>query len=137
MIMRMATAAALSLLVAGTAMAQQPAPTAPAIEQTQTPPAAAPAPTPAPVETQAAPAPTEPAATAEATVDPTATQTSLDNCIAAAAELGQSAEGKQFSDEKLEKLDELFTKMETMCDASNFEQAASLAKDILGVIESQ
>jgi hypothetical protein len=135
MIMRMATAAALSLLVAGTAMAQQPAPTAPAVEQTQ--PAPAPTAAPAPVETQAAPAPVAPAATAEATVDPTATQTSLDNCIAAAAELGQSAEGKQFSDEKLEKLDELFTKMETMCDASNFTEAASLAKDILGVIENQ
>ncbi|MDX2154877.1 MAG: hypothetical protein SFW09_00075 [Hyphomicrobiaceae bacterium] len=115
MIMRMATAAALSLLLAGTALAQSPAP----------------APSDPPAATTAAPAAGSEAASATAEAEPT----TADACIAAAASLGQSTEGKSFSEEKIEKLDQLFSRMETLCDGKQFSEAMAVAKDIKTVID--
>ena len=108
MIKHIVSGLALSLMFAGTALAQAPAPVA-------------------------APAPIEAPATAAAPVAPG----SLDDCIAAAASLGQMAESKTLAEDKLDKLDELFTKMETLCDAKNFTEAAGVAKDIKTMLDGQ
>ena len=107
MIKHMISGLALSLMLAGTALAQSPAPAA----------------TPVP----------EAPATAAVPVTPG----SLDDCIAAASSLGQVAENKTLAEDKLDKLDELFTKMETLCDAKNFIEAASVARDIKTMLDGQ
>lgn len=111
MIKRMAAAVALSVMFAGIAVAQSPSP--------------------APAEAPAAAPQAAPAAAA------TASPASLDDCINAASSLGQLAEGKTLPDDKLDKLDELFTKMESLCDAKNFTEAANVAKDIKTMLDGQ
>jgi hypothetical protein len=69
------------------------------------------------------------APTSEATPD------TADACIAAAASLGQAAESKTFPEDKLDKLDQLFSKMESLCDAKQFSEAMSVAKDIKTVLD--
>lgn len=132
MIKRMATAVALSALLATAAFAQSPAPA-----PSETPPAATPAaPATAPAaqpSTEMAPVPADAASAAA----PAPTPTSLDECIAAASNLGQMAETKTLPEDKLDKLDELFTKMESLCDAKNFTEAASVAKDIRTMLDGQ
>lgn len=119
MIKHMVSGLALSLVLASTALAQAPAPAAPTAPPATSAPAAAPVP--------------EAPATAAAPVAPG----SLDDCIAAASSLGQMAESKTLAEDKLDKLDELFTKMETLCDAKNFTEAASVAKDIKTMLDGQ
>ena len=107
MIKHLISGLALSLMFAGTALAQSPAPSSP------------------------------PAPEAPATAAVPATPGSLDDCIAAASSLGQIAENKTLAEDKLDKLDELFTKMETLCDAKNFTEAASVARDIQTMLDGQ
>ncbi len=54
----------------------------------------------------------------------------VDDCLKQAFELAQSAEGKKLSNDKLDKLEALLTKMEGHCDANQFKEAAGVAKDI-------
>lgn len=125
MIMRMATAAAFSLMLAGAAVAQTSVPpveTAPSATTTQ--------PAPATGDTATKTEPVTAATTAEA-------PSTLDECIASAATLGQMAESKTLSDSNIEKLDELFTQMETLCDAKQFTEAAAVGTDIKTVIDGQ
>lgn len=60
--------------------------------------------------------------------------TNPDECLNQAFELAQQAEKKNLDDAKLDKLEEMLTKMETHCDAKQFTEAAAVAKDIEGVI---
>lgn len=116
MITRMVTAAAFGLLLAGSAWAQAPVPA-----------------TPAPTESAA---PAAPRSAADPAAAP-ATPSSHDDCITAATSLGQLAENKTMPDDKIDKLEELFTKMEGLCDAKNFTEAANVAKDIKTMLDGQ
>lgn len=60
-----------------------------------------------------------------------------DDCLKAAFDLSQAAEEKQLADEKLDKVEELLTQMETYCDANQFNEAMALAQDIKTVIDGQ
>lgn len=60
-----------------------------------------------------------------------------DDCLKAAFDLAQSAEEKQLSDEKLDKVEELLTQMETYCDANQFSEAMTVAKDIQTMIDGR
>lgn len=92
----------------------------------QTPPMA-----PAP---SATPAPSTPATPGAA---PAAEMANPDECIKAAFDLAQAAEDKKLSDDKIEKVDELLTKMETHCDARQFTEAMAVGRDIRTLIEQQ
>ncbi|MDX2288709.1 MAG: hypothetical protein NW217_07795 [Hyphomicrobiaceae bacterium] len=54
----------------------------------------------------------------------------VDDCLKQAFELAQSAEGKKLSNDKLDKLEAMLTKMESHCDTNQFKEAAGVAKDI-------
>lgn len=60
-----------------------------------------------------------------------------DDCLKAAFELAQAAEEKQLGEDKLDKVEELLTKMETHCDANQFAEAMAVAKDIRSMIDGQ
>ena len=116
MIKRIAAAGFSLALLAGAAMAQSTPPTAtPEAPAQTTAPAAAPAP-------------------AEQTV---ATPADANECLKTASDLAQSAEDRKLGDDKLDRIDDLLTKMEVHCDARQFVEAMAVAKDIKGVIEVQ
>jgi len=60
-----------------------------------------------------------------------------DQCIKAAFDLAQSAEDKKLPNEKLDKIEEMLTKMEDHCDAKQFTEAMAVAKDIEAEINKQ
>jgi hypothetical protein len=60
-----------------------------------------------------------------------------DDCLKAAFELAQAAEEKQLGDDKLDKVEELLTKMETHCDANQFAEAMAVGNDIRSMIDGQ
>jgi len=107
MIKRAVTAAALAFLLAGGALAQAPAPAEAPVTQ----------------------APQSGGGDAAETVG------SAEACMDAAATLGTSAEGKTFTDDKLDRLDQLFSKMETLCDGRQFTEAMAIARDIKTVLD--
>lgn len=90
---------------------------------------------------QTPPAPPAPGATPSAPAapgsEPAATPASPDECIKAAFDLAQAAEDKKLPDDKIEKVDELLTKMETHCDARQFTEAMAVGRDIRTLIETQ
>ena len=50
----------------------------------------------------------------------------------------QSSEwDRKLGEEKLDKIEDLLTKMETHCDAKQFVEAMNVAKDIKSIIETQ
>lgn len=59
-----------------------------------------------------------------------------DECLKAAFQLAQSAESKKLADTKLDKIEELLTKMESHCDAKKFAEAMAIAKDIKSAIDA-
>lgn len=68
---------------------------------------------------------------------PAQTPKSPDDCLKAAFDLSQAAEEKQLADEKLDKVEELLTQMETYCDANQFNEAMTVANDIKTMIDGQ
>lgn len=60
-----------------------------------------------------------------------------DECLKAAFDLGQAAEEKQLSDDKLDKIEDLLTQMETYCDANQFAEAMTVATDIQAAIDGR
>lgn len=56
--------------------------------------------------------------------------TNQDDCLKIAFDLAQSAENKNLSDEKLEKLEALLSTMEGHCDKEEFAEAMTVSKDI-------
>ncbi len=112
MIKHLALAIGFSVALATTALAQTTPPAAPA----------APAP--------AATAPAAPAPTAAVPATP-------DDCIKAAFELAQKAEDKKMSNDELDKLEQLLSKMENHCDAKQFTEAMAVSKDIKAVIDTK
>lgn len=61
---------------------------------------------------------------------------SSDECLKQAFQLAQLAEGKKLAEAKLDKIEELLTKMESHCDAKKFAEASTIAKDIKSAIEA-
>lgn len=53
-----------------------------------------------------------------------------DQCLKMAFDLSQSAEEKQLPEEDYKKLDELLGTLESQCDAQQFQEASTSAKDI-------
>ena len=122
MIKHLALALGVSAALTTAALAQTAAPTAP---PAATPPAAA-----APAAAPAAPAPVAQAPAAAVPATP-------DDCIKAAFELAQKAEDKKMSNDELDKLEQLLSKMETHCDAKQFTEAMAVSKDIKSVIDAK
>lgn len=144
----LASAAALSLFLTGAAIAQTPAPTIDVQPAAETA-ASTEAPTPTETgsisaQTEAAPqgtAGSEAAAPAEsnAAAPPTeaaATPQSVEACIATAVDLGSTAESKELTPEHAERLDALFSKLETLCDGEKFAEAVIVKKDIQTIINT-
>lgn len=61
----------------------------------------------------------------------------VEACITAAASLGTVAESKTMSEDKLDQLDQLFSKMESLCDGKQFSEAMAVANDIKTMIDGQ
>ncbi len=59
---------------------------------------------------------------------------SPEECLDQAFELAQEAEKKSLDDAKLDKLEEMLTKMEAHCDGKELTEAAGVAKEIRAVI---
>ena len=129
MIKSMVSAAILCLLLAGPALAQSAPPTETAKPAGAAPAATQPAQPHAAEAAKLAPA-AAPAETAEA-------PSTIEACITSAADLGSVAEGKTLSEDKLERLDELFSKMETLCDGKQFAEAMAVAGDIKTMLNTQ
>lgn len=58
-----------------------------------------------------------------------------DDCLKAAFDLAQAAEDKKLAEDKVELVEELLTKMETHCDARQFNEAMAVGRDIRTMIE--
>lgn len=133
MIIRLAFAGLLGSLLATSALAQSTAPTDKPAAPSQT----------APNQTEPARSgsPAMPPAPSSAVQAGTQTETqasAVDNaeaCLKAASDLAQTAEDKKIAEDKLDKVDDLLTKMESHCDARQFVEAMAVAKDIKGIIE--
>lgn len=63
--------------------------------------------------------------------------TTPDDCLKMAFDLSQAAEEKELDDDRLDKVEELLTQMETYCDANQFNEAMAVADDIRTVIDGQ
>ncbi len=122
MIKHIAIAALFGGLLSGAAYAQTSPPMQPSPAQS----------TPAPGAPPASAQPSTGAAPAEAAAAPQ----NPDECMQAASDLAQSAEEKKLAENKLDKIEDLLTKMETHCDAKQFVEAMGVAKDIKSMIET-
>jgi ribosome assembly protein YihI (activator of Der GTPase) len=60
-----------------------------------------------------------------------------DTCLSAAMTLARIAEDKQFADDRLDKIEQMLSKMEDHCDAQQFSEAQATAKDIEKAINAQ
>ena len=76
-------------------------------------------------------------ATPPAETTPAAAPQNPDECLAAASDLAQSAEEQKLAEDKLDKIEDLLSRMETHCDARQFVEAMAVAKDIKVMIETR
>jgi hypothetical protein len=90
-------------------------------------------PTPAPAETPAAAAPSAPAGSSASTM----AASSPEDCLKAAFDIAQTAEDKKLADDQLSKIEDLLTKMESHCDAKQFNEAANVGSDLKALIQKQ
>lgn len=126
MIKRMAFGALMCALLGSAALAQStPAPT----DSTTSGPATTAAP--------AAPETTPPAATPAPASGQQAALETPEDCMKLATDLAQSAEEKDLSADKLDKIDDLLIKMETHCDAKQFSDAMTVATAIKAMMDTQ
>jgi hypothetical protein len=88
-----------------------------------------------PVAAQQAPSPpaAEPSTQAPAATD----GSNPDQCLKSAFDLAEKAENKRFTNEEIEKLEDLLTRMEGHCDARQFPEAQAMAKEISALIEQK
>ena len=124
MIRKLAVSSALLLALAGSAIAQSAAPA-----NTETAPAAS-----APAASAQAPATSAPAPAASA---PAADLAGADDCLKSAFDLATQAEEKKLSNEDLDKLEDLLTKMENHCDANELKEASLIGGDIQSMIDAK
>jgi len=64
-------------------------------------------------------------------------QKDANHCVQAAYDLAQAAEQKELSNERLDKVEDLLTKMEDLCDADRVAEAMAVAKDIEAEINAE
>lgn len=133
MIKQAIASAALAALFAGSALAQTPAPAPQPGTPESAPQMQAPAPAPQAPQTAPQNAPQAPQAAPGATAG---VPQNPDECIQAASSLAESAEAKKLAEDKLDKIEDLLVKMETHCDAKQFNEAMAVAKDIKAMIET-
>jgi hypothetical protein len=62
---------------------------------------------------------------------------SPEDCLKAAFDIAQSAEDKKLGDDQLAKIEDLLTKMESHCDAKQFNEAAAVGSDLKSLIQKQ
>ena len=62
---------------------------------------------------------------------------SADDCFKMSMDLFKTADAQKLGDDKRSKVEELLEKMETQCDAKQFAEAATIAKDVKAVIASK
>lgn len=60
-----------------------------------------------------------------------------EECLKAAFDIAQAAESKNMANDKLDKVEEMLTKMEGHCDAKQFTEAAAVATDLKSMISKQ
>jgi deoxyhypusine synthase len=60
---------------------------------------------------------------------------SAEDCLKAAYAIAEKAEQKKLSNEQIDRIDEMLTRMETHCDAKQFSEAMVVHKDIATFIE--
>jgi Skp family chaperone for outer membrane proteins len=60
-----------------------------------------------------------------------------EDCLKAAFEIAQAAEGKNLANDQLDKIEEMLTRMESHCDAKQFTEAAAVATDLKSMMSKQ
>lgn len=77
------------------------------------------------------------AASAQAPTAVLGSYDSVDACLKHASALGQAAEERKLSEDRLEDIDDLLLRMETFCDARRFTEAAATAEEIAAELDRQ
>ena len=62
---------------------------------------------------------------------------SADDCFKMSADLFKAADAQKLPDDQRGKVEQMLEKMETHCDAKQFAEAATIAKDVKGVIAAR
>jgi hypothetical protein len=62
---------------------------------------------------------------------------STEDCLKLSFDFAKSAEDKKLDDAKLAKVEELLGKLEGHCDAQQFAEAATVAKDVQAIIDGK
>ncbi len=65
------------------------------------------------------------------------TPASPEDCLKVAFDIAQAAENKSLPNDQLDKVEELLTKMESHCDARQFNEAAAVATDLKTLISKE
>lgn len=82
-------------------------------------------------------APDRPSAAAPpAPAQPLTDLASFDECVKSAMDLFQVSEQRRLTEERKDRLEELLVRMETHCEARQFQEASSVARDIRAMIEA-
>ncbi len=68
---------------------------------------------------------------------PAPSEASSETCLKSAFDLAKAAEAKKLPEAKLDSLEEMLAKLESLCDAKKFAEAAGVAKDIKTAIEAK
>lgn len=123
MIKRLFLVAAFTASLAGASFAQEKPATPPQQPAAEQPAAQAPA-----AQTPAA----QPPAAQEQVADPAA-----DECLKKAFDLAQTAEQKKLTEQDLDTLENLLSKMEAHCDANQFAEADKVGADVKKLLDSK
>lgn len=67
--------------------------------------------------------------------DPALAVQSVEDCMRAASDLAEAAEAKSLDEDKLDSIEDLLIKMEAHCDAREFAEAVSVAREIQAFID--
>ncbi len=62
---------------------------------------------------------------------------SPEDCLKAAFDIAQAAEGRNLPNDQLDKVEEMLTKMESHCDANQYTEAAGIATDLKSLISKE
>ncbi len=65
------------------------------------------------------------------------TPASAEDCLKAAFDIAQAAENKNLPSDELDKVEEMLMKMENLCDARQFNEAAAVATDLKTMISKE
>jgi hypothetical protein len=60
-----------------------------------------------------------------------------EDCLKSSFDLAKSANDKKLADDKLAKVEEMLTKLESACEAQKFDEAAATIKEVKAVIDGK